>query len=124
MAELGEHIERNPNVGYEQSDWPLGIISLTLLGILVFLAVVPIVMIGAFSKAVPDVSRALTVEPPEPRLQTDPPQDLVQFRTREDERLNGYYWVDKDKGIVHIPIEQAMKAVAEEGIGGFPRGRP
>ena len=66
----------------------------------------------------------MTVEPPQPRLQTDPSEDLAQFLADEDKRLNTYYWIDKKKGIVHIPIEQAMQELAEEGIDGFPRGKP
>ena len=88
------------------------------------LVISPFVMIAAFPIAPADVSRALTVEPPQPRLQTDPSADLVQFRAEEKKRLHSYYWVDKKKGIIHIPIEQAMKQVAKDGIDGFPRGKP
>jgi hypothetical protein len=35
--------------------------------------------------------------------------------------LNTYYWIDRDKGIVHIPIAEAMKRVATKGIDGFPQ---
>jgi hypothetical protein len=124
MAELAEHVEDNPQTAYEKSDWPLGAIGLVLLGILAFLVIAPFALIGAFPRAVSDVSRALTVEPPQPRLQTDPSEDLAQFRREEDNRLHSYYWIDKEKGIVHIPIEQAMQALADEGIEGFPRGKP
>jgi hypothetical protein len=84
----------------------------------------PVCADGAFPRAVPDTDRALTIAPPPPRLQTDPSEDLAQFLADEDKRLNTYYWIDKEKGIVHIPIEQAMQELAEEGIGGFPRGKP
>jgi hypothetical protein len=124
MAELDERIEDNPDSAYEQSDWPLGAIGLIFVGIFILLVISPFVMIAAFPTTLSDVSRALTVEPPQPRLQTDPSEDLVQFRAEEEKRLNGYYWIDKKKGIVHIPIERAMKEVAAEGIDGFPRGRP
>jgi hypothetical protein len=79
---------------------------------------------GAFPRAVIDVSRALTVEPPQPRLQTDPSEDIAQFLLDEDKRLNTYYWIDKKNGVVHIPIEQAMHELADKGIDGFPRGKP
>ena len=124
MAELDERIEDNPDSAYEQSDWPLGTIGLIFVGIFILLVISPFVMIAAFPTTPADVSRALTVEPPQPRLQTDPSEDLLQFRAEEEKRLNGYYWIDKKKGIVHIPIERAMKEVAAEGIDGFPRGRP
>lgn len=124
MAEIAERVEDNPKTAFEKSDWPLGTIGLALLGILIFLAIAPFVLMGAFPRAVSDVSRALTVEPPQPRLQTDPSEDLARFLVDEDKRLSTYYWIDKKKGIVHIPIEQAMQELAEEGIVGFPQGKP
>ena len=124
MAEIAERVEDNPKTAFEKSDWPLGTIGLVLLGILIFLVIAPLVLIGAFPRAVSDVSRALTVEPPQPRLQTDPSEDVAKFLVDEDKRLNTYYWIDKEKGIVHIPIEQAMQELAKEGIDGFSRGKP
>jgi hypothetical protein len=124
MAEIAERVEDNPKTAFEKSDWPLGTIGLVLLGTLIFLVIAPLVLIAAFPRAVSDVSRALTVEPPQPRLQTDPSEDLARFFVDEDKRLNTYYWIDKKKGIVHIPIEQAMRELAKEGIDGFPRGKP
>jgi hypothetical protein len=123
MAEIAERVEDNPKTAFEKSDWPLGATGLVLLGTLIFLVIAPFVLIGAFPRAVSDVSRALTVEPPQPRLQTDPSDDLARFLVDEDKRLNTYYWIDKEKGIVHIPIEQAMQELAAEGIDGFPRGK-
>ncbi len=123
MAEIAERVEDNPKTAFERSDWPLGTVGLVLLGTLILLVIAPFVLIGAFPRAVSDVSRELTVEPPQPRLQTDPSEDLEKFLVDEDKRLNSYYWVDKQKGIVHVPIEQAMRELAEEGIDGFPRGK-
>jgi hypothetical protein len=54
--------------------------------------------------------------PPEPRLQTDPRRDLNDFRTQEDAILTSYGWVDKNTGVVRIPIEQAMKAMVQRGL--------
>jgi hypothetical protein len=54
--------------------------------------------------------------PPEPRLQVTPRQDLQDLRAREDEILNGYSWVDRNAGIVRIPIEEAMRIVVERGL--------
>lgn len=124
MAEIAERVEDNPDIAYERSDWPIGTIFLILLGILILLVITPIVLLVVFPRSASDVDRALTVELPEPRLQTDPSEDLSKFRAKEEKRLNSYYWIDKNRGIVHIPIDEAMKLVAEEGIGGFPKGKP
>jgi hypothetical protein len=54
--------------------------------------------------------------PPEPRLQTDPRQDLIDLRAKEDEWLGSYGWVDKNAGVVRIPIEVAMRLTLERGL--------
>ena len=64
MAETAEHVEDNPKTAFEKSDWPLGTIGLVLLGTLIFLVIAPLVLIGAFPRAVSHVRRALTVKPP------------------------------------------------------------
>src|SRR5215831_8893292 len=46
--------------------------------------------------------------PPEPRLQSTPFDDLRRMRAEEDEALTTYGWVDKQAGIVRIPIERAL----------------
>jgi hypothetical protein len=54
--------------------------------------------------------------PPEPRLQTNPREDLRALRAHEDQVLNGYAWVDKNGGVVRVPIEEAMKITLKRGL--------
>ncbi len=53
---------------------------------------------------------------PEPRLQTDDRVDMEKFRAAEGQKLNSYGWVDKDAGILHIPIKRAMDLIAQRGL--------
>ncbi|KFA90828.1 hypothetical protein Q664_25930 [Archangium violaceum Cb vi76] len=53
---------------------------------------------------------------------------LIELDTRaEDEkaeqrkRLHGYGWVDRDAGVVHIPIERAIERVVEQRRDGGGR---
>ena len=124
MAETTDPRARNPNIAYERSDWHIGAIGVTLLGIFLFLVIAPVVLILAYPRAVSDVSRRLTVEAPPPGLQTNPAQDLANFEAAQNKALNDYYWIDKQNGVVHIPIEQAMKKLARDGIDGFPKAAP
>lgn len=55
-------------------------------------------------------------EPPEPRLQTAPLEDLLALRTRDAAALDAYAWVDREAGVVRIPIERAIAVVAERGL--------
>lgn len=42
------------------------------------------------------------------------PRELQQLRLTQRERLSGGAWVDKDAGVVSIPIERAMELVVRE----------
>jgi len=64
----------------------------------------------------PLASTAMRRLPPEPRLQTDPRDDLASLRGREDRILTSYGWVDKNAGVVRIPIDEAMKLTVERGL--------
>lgn len=57
---------------------------------------------------------------PAPRLQADPAADLQRFTAQELSRLNSVGWVDKGHGIVHIPIKDAMRRIAVQGIPDWP----
>jgi len=54
--------------------------------------------------------------PPEPRLQQFPRTEYYMHYLREQQRLHNYGWVNKDAGVVHIPIEEAMRLTVERGI--------
>jgi len=60
--------------------------------------------------------------PPEPRLQTDPREDLRVFRQAEEDALKSYGWVDKNTGVVRIPIDKAMSLTLERGLPVRPEG--
>ena len=46
---------------------------------------------------------------------------LADWRQERSSRLNSYGWVDRAKGIVHVPIERAMEATM---AGSLPEGAP
>jgi hypothetical protein len=54
--------------------------------------------------------------PPAPRLQITEGKDLKAFKAEEREALNGYGWVDKAGGTLHIPIDRAIEILAERGL--------
>jgi hypothetical protein len=59
-----------------------------------------------------------------PRLVTSEPLALAEFRAQEDALLASYGWVEKDKGIARLPIDEAMRIVAERGLPKFPPPAP
>ncbi len=54
--------------------------------------------------------------PPLPRLQENPHVTLVPFVKTQDSILATYGWVNKDSGIVRIPIERAMRLAVQRGF--------
>jgi hypothetical protein len=54
--------------------------------------------------------------PPQPRLQSNPRTDLRAVRESEDQLIHHYSWIDKDKGVVRIPVERAMEILAQRGL--------
>jgi hypothetical protein len=60
--------------------------------------------------------------PPEPRLQGIPghavaaPEELREMQDSANAALNSYGWVDQKAEIARIPIEEAMKRLAAQGL--------
>ena len=52
-------------------------------------------------------------DPPAPRLQTQPFKDVYQLKSTQLDKLHSYGWVDQATGVVHIPIDEAMRIVTE-----------
>jgi hypothetical protein len=53
---------------------------------------------------------------PRPQLQADPALDYAEYHRAEEERLTQYRWIDREKGIVAIPIDRAIELTLERGL--------
>lgn len=109
---------------HETDDVDVRMVSLTGLGlvvaVLIVFGIVRVVFDLFASAEAKRTARAPSMsetsrQPPEPRLQINPARDLQQMRAVEDEVLNSYGWVDKPAGVVRIPVDRAMKLLAERG---------
>ena len=54
--------------------------------------------------------------PPAPRLQQKPRNERYEFQIGEQAFLENYGWMNRDEGIVHIPIDDAMRLTVERGM--------
>ncbi|HOK48241.1 MAG TPA: hypothetical protein PLK67_20015, partial [Bryobacteraceae bacterium] len=45
-------------------------------------------------------------------------EDLRALRAREDEKLNTYSYIDREKGTVRLPITRAMELLSQEHAQG------
>jgi hypothetical protein len=51
-----------------------------------------------------------------PVLQIDPHADLAAYAAEKDRALHGYGWVDRNAGIAHVAIEDAMRMIVTDGV--------
>ena len=123
----------NPDVRFEKEDIRATPVLKFLVGIAVTTVVVCLLLLG-FYRGMRSYLADLQPEPPHmkfeenreaplPRLQERPAPDLHTIRAEEERILTTYGWVDKSRGVVRVPIEEAMKLVAEEGVQGTAGGQ-
>jgi len=127
MAEADLHREPRTDLqaSYELSDLRPGYIAFFGIGLSVVLGIS--VVIASLIVHYKTVQHARQDTPiprlarereamPEPRLQVDAPNELRQLRAAEEATLNSYGWVDKDGGIVKIPVDRAMEILAKKEL--------
>lgn len=56
---------------------------------------------------------------PSPRLIQDESEWLHRAQTEQQARLEGWRWIDRDKGLIAIPIGEAMQRIAAKGADGY-----
>jgi len=118
------HDQSHPNA-VERSDADARLLAALGLGIAAFLLAAPFIVFAIYPNA-PQLGRIPSDlrQPPTPRLQTAPKTDLERLRMTEERRLNSFGWVDRDKEIARIPIDDAMKLLVHRGMNGWPPSPP
>lgn len=71
-----------------------------------------------FSEALSKIDQTF----PKPVLEHSEMQQFNSILEKQDQTLASYDWVDKDKGIVRIPIDKAMELLAQRGLPVLPQG--
>ena len=126
-AAHGSPGDSHAGIHHEESDANIVAVFGFGAGLMVVAAIVLLLMFVLFryfegreaARVPPAYPLAISSEsrvPPEPRLQTDPRQDLSDLRAREDDLLRSYSWVDRNAGVVRIPIDEAIKLTLERGL--------
>jgi hypothetical protein len=129
---------RNPDVSYEKADvqpttiyWYLGALAISVIlsyVVCVFVLRLTTKMAVEYDTPPPmirqEMGSAYENMPPEPRLQGVPghssdPQTDLRLKIEADTEANEKYgWIDQNAGIAQIPVQDAMKIVAEKGLPG------
>ena len=93
---------------------------LGIAGAVLLLLAVTFGMVFVFYNAVvPEQSAMVPKAFPSPRLIQDEADQLRQVDAEQRARLQGYRWVDRDKGVIAIPIGEAMHMIATKGAKGY-----
>jgi len=141
MNDERRHSEINPELEYEHQDWRPRLVyiflaGLSLTGILVYFVVWglydviddyqsrhqppqnPLVHSEADTrKVLPEAIQKF----PQPRLERSERVEINDFRLQEEQTLYSYGWVDRQAGLVRIPIDRAMELVAQRGLPTTPK---
>jgi len=132
---MSKHDPHGP-AGYEKSDAHAGDTyraGFYILGTMVLTALVVVPMYRFLGRHEARSQRpAATVLRPDagapapafPKLVASEPPVLAEFRAQEESFLASYGWVEKDKGLARMPIDAAMRIVAERGLPKFPSPEP
>jgi hypothetical protein len=131
----------NPETHHEESDVPVAALLWSILIFIVLSAVSYFVILGFYNWLVRserdrmDPPRSAVARPanadvpqnqpllqpfptvdgqgsPIPPQSNTPVTDLVHMRASEQKRLTSYGWVDKERGLVHMPIQTAKEVLA------------
>jgi hypothetical protein len=123
MSDYAEH--PLPPARREAKDVSFRSLALAAAGVLLVLALLSGVSMWMFPGAMKDQADTRPVpDYPAPRLQPGPPADMKAFLRQQLQWLNSTGWVDREAGIAHIPISDAMRKVAAEGIPDWPKTPP
>lgn len=108
-----------PDPGYEQRD--VHPRRLVWFGMLFFFVVVGLVVVMSVTGAfLWDLGPDRPIAPLSgssrdgPVVRSDPVADWTAYEARSRDHLNRAGWIDRDAGIAHIPITDAMRLEAEE----------
>jgi hypothetical protein len=113
----------NPETRFERSDASPVLIGVLALGI----ALLVVAAVAGLWLFYPETLR---LAPPvalgefaTPRLEVNPRAELQRLEAEWRQRLGGYGWVDRSKGVVHVPIDAAMARIAAQGIPDWPEAK-
>jgi len=119
-----KHASVEAGPGYETRDASIPTLVKFAIGLFVLLVVALWAMRGLFNyfrveqTLGPPASPFADTRPlpPQPRLQVAPAKDWRELHASEDHMLLSYGWVDRQAGVVRIPISRAMDLLAQRGL--------
>ena len=129
---MDENNQHNRRAGHEETDINVWAVGKFAVGLMLVAVAALFLLFGLFRYLLSRAggppsgrSQVAASEPakafPQPQLQQSEVLDLKAVRAAEDQVLNGYAWVDPEKGVVRIPIDRAMDLLVERGLPSRPQ---
>lgn len=114
-----------PRGGYEKSDAsPRGLLYFALI-MAALLAAMSLFLIGVFKyfertenpgSVIAEPFASARPLPPPPRIQPYPGVDMQSYYESQQKILNTYGWIDRQSGLVRLPIDRAMELLLQRGL--------
>ena len=125
----GNNHSHGQRPGHEEKDVDVWAVSRFAIMLVLLCAFALIALVGLFryfqtreaalqTPAVEGADLKVPSLPPLPRLQNTPVLDLKRMRQAEDQILGSYGWIDRQQGIVRLPIARAMELLSQRGSPG------
>lgn len=95
------------------------VVVFVAIGFLVFVGI-SLVLLGFYYSR--KINGAAFVAPEtfaSPQLQINDVAELVKLQDKQRHELSNYGWVNRDAGIIRIPIEEAMKQIVARGTDAY-----
>lgn len=115
--------ETKPEIGYEYRDISVkGLVVSTLwffVGSTIVIALTYVGMVMMVDLPLRSTDPPATIPKyPHPLVQGSMATkvDIARVRKEEKEKMDSYGWVDESKGIARIPVDEAIKKLAEQGV--------
>jgi hypothetical protein len=118
------HGTPNASPGYETRDANTGSVLNFMVILAVILVVTALVSLETFryfaahdqEEAAPSPFADTRPLPQGPQLQVTPREDWLKYREAQQRNLETYSWVNREKGLVSVPIDQAMDILVKKGL--------
>ena len=117
MSELGIR-HASPSEGFDHQEPRAKSIVLLAIASVILLVLVIVGVTAYFEYLYRDMVQE--------KVLSAPSAQLNDLRDRETQQLTKYSYIDKDSGLVRIPVDRAMELFAQEAAGGklFYPGKP